>query len=93
MSTTSEVSVAMDQIAQRIYDQRQVALKIKQNASNASVSLAAIPTDFAAVIATVQAYGTADAFEAAAKAKLAKMTTEFNSLKTVIDAISNANLG
>jgi hypothetical protein len=55
--------------------------------------LAAIPTDFASVISAVQAFGTTDPYEAAVKAKLAKLTTEFNALKTVADAVAGANLG
>lgn len=93
MATTSEIDVGMDAIAQRIYDQRQVMLKVKQNATNASTALAAIPTDFAAVLAAVNAFGTSDPYEAATKAKLAKLTTEFNALKTVTDAVAGANLG
>ncbi|PBB96448.1 hypothetical protein [Mesorhizobium sp. WSM3862] len=93
MATTSEIDVGMNAIAQRLYDQRQVMLKVKQNATGASASLAAIPTDFAAVVSAVQAFGTTDPYEAAVKAKLAKLTTEFNALKTVADAVAGANLG
>lgn len=93
MATTSEIDVGMDAIAQRIYDQRQVMLKVKQNATSASAALAAITTDYASVISAVQAFGTSDAYEAGTKAKFAKLTTEYNALKSVADAVAGANLG
>ena len=92
MATTSEVEVGMAAIAARLSDQRQVMLKVKANASTASTALAAIPNDFADVIATVTAFGTANAYEAAVKAQLAKMTTEFNALKTKADAVAAVDL-
>ncbi|TIL79327.1 MAG: hypothetical protein E5Y89_12855, partial [Mesorhizobium sp.] len=84
--------VGMAAISQRLSDQRQVMLKVKANASAASAALAAITTDYAAVISTIQAYGTSDAYEAGTKAKLAKMTTEYNALKAVADAVAAANV-
>ncbi|RWE26650.1 MAG: hypothetical protein EOS41_05830 [Mesorhizobium sp.] len=93
MATTSEIDVGMDAIAQRIFDQRQVMLKVKQNATGASAALAAITTDYAAVISAVQAFGTTDAYEASTKAKFAKLTAEYNALKSVADAVAGANLG
>ena len=92
MATTSEVEVGMAAIAARLSDQRQVMLKVKANASTASTALAAIPNDFADVIATVTAFGTANAYEAAVKAQLAKMATEFNALKTRADAVAAVDL-
>lgn len=92
MATPSEVKVGMDAIAARLAEQRQTMLKVKSNAQSASDALAAIPTDFADVVATVQAYGTSNAFEAHAKAELAKMTTEFNALKTKADAVAAVDL-
>ena len=93
MATTSEIEVGMAAMAQRLYDQRQTMIKVKANATNASVNLAAIPTDFADVVATVNAFGAGNAYEVAIKARLGKMTTEFQALKTVADAIAAANLG
>lgn len=92
MATTSEVEVGLAAIAQRIFDQRQTMVKVKANATSASVNLAAIPTDFSDVIATVNAYGTANAYEAAIKAKFAKMVTEYNALKADADGVANVNL-
>ncbi|TIX10904.1 MAG: hypothetical protein E5V41_28060 [Mesorhizobium sp.] len=92
MATTSEVEVGMAAIAQRLSDQRQVMIKVKANASVASTALAAIPNDFADVIAAVNAFGTSNAYEAAVKAQLAKMTTEFTALKSKADAIAAVDL-
>ncbi|RWO94465.1 hypothetical protein [Mesorhizobium sp.] len=92
MATTSEVKVGMAAIAQRLSDQRQVMLKAKSNAGSASLALAAIPTDFADVIATVTAFGTANAYEATVKAELTKMTAEFSALKTKADAVAAVDL-
>jgi hypothetical protein len=82
----------MAAIAARLSDQRQVMLKVKANAGTASTALAAIPTDFADVIATVNAFGTSNAYEAAVKAQLAKMTSEFNALKAKADAVAAVDL-
>lgn len=92
MATTSEVDVGMDAIALILTEQRQVMIKAKSNAASASAALAAIPTSFADVIATVQAFGTANAYEATIKAKLVKMTAEFNALKTKADGVAALDL-
>lgn len=93
MASYSEVKAGLDAIAAIIRDQRAVLVKVKSNALIASETLAALPTEYADVIATIQAFGTANASEALAKAELVKLTTEFNALKTVSDAIAAANLG
>lgn len=92
MSTTSEVEVGMAAIAARISADRAAMLKVKQNAGAASADLAAITTDFSAVIATIQAFGTTDPYEAAVKAKFNKLVTEFTALKAVADAVATANV-
>lgn len=93
MATTSEIEVGMQTMAARLYADRQTMVKVKQNASASSVDLAAIPNDFADVIATVNAFGAGNAWEVAVKAKMVKMTAEFQALKTVADAVAAANLG
>lgn len=90
MATSSQVKVGLDAIADIISSQRTVATKIVQSAASASDALAALPTTYADLITTVNAYGTSNAFEANAKAELAKLTTEFTALKGVIDAIKAA---
>lgn len=88
MATSTEVDVALDAVAQLISDQREVLKKAKANAAIASAALAAVSTTYADVVSTIQAYGTTNAHEALAKARLAKYTTEFNALKTVADAVA-----
>jgi hypothetical protein len=88
MATTSEVKTGMDSIARVIADARAVLLKAKQNTAVAKGTLDALPTAFADVLATINAYGTEDAFEAATKAELAKLTTEFVALTGSADAIA-----
>ena len=88
MATSTEVDVALDAVAQLISDQREVLKKAKSNAAIASAALAEVPTTYADVVSTIQAYGTANAHEALAKARLAKYTTEFTALKSVADAVA-----
>lgn len=85
MATSSQVKTALDQVASVIATQRAVLAKVKSNAQGASDVLAALPTDFADVIATIQAYGTTNAFEALTKAELAKLSAEYTALKAVAD--------
>ena len=92
MATTSEVDVGMDDIARILTEERQKMIKAKQAGSSASATLAAIPTVYSDVIATINAYGTTNAYEAAVKAKLAKMTTEFLALKAKADQVSSLDL-
>ena len=93
MATTSEVKTGLDAIAGIISEQRSVLLKVKSNAALASASLDALATDYADVVATIQAYGTANAFDALTKAEFAKLVTEYTALKAVADQVAAANLG
>lgn len=88
MATSTEVDVALDAVAQLISDQREVLKKAKSNAAIASAALAAVPTTYADVVSTIQAYGTTNAHEALAKARLAKYTTEFQALKAIADGVA-----
>lgn len=88
MASYSEVKAGLDHVATVIRDQRAVMLKSKSNAALASAALGALPTEFADVVATINAYGTANAAEALAKADLAKLTTEFQALKTLADQVA-----
>lgn len=89
----SQVKAGLDDAASRIREQRAVVEKAQQNAQLASDNLALIATDYAELISTVNAYGTSDAFESLSKAELAKLTTEFGSLKTGADTIVAVDLG
>lgn len=92
MATPSEVKTGMDAISERISAARATVKKAQQNTGNAVADLNAIPTEFADVLATINGYGTEDAFEALAKAELAKMTAEFSALVTAGTAIAETDL-
>ena len=93
MATYSEVKHGLDAVASVISDQRAIMVKVKSNAALASSALAALPTDYADVVATINTYGTTNAAEAAAKAELAKMVAEYQALKSIADQVAAANLG
>lgn len=88
MATTSEIETGLAEISAIISTQRAIAKKAIQNAGLASAALAAIPTDYAGVIAAVQAYGTSNAYEATVKALFDKLTTEFLALKGITDSMA-----
>ena len=87
MAETSEVKSGLDEIGQIIAEQRAVVDKAKSNAQSASSALAAIVTDFADVLATIDAYTGSDAFESLSQAEKARFTAEFIALKAEADAI------
>lgn len=93
MATYSEVKTGLDTIAGVISEQRAVMGKVKSNAGLASAALAALATDYADVVATIQAFGAGNAAEAAAKAELGKLVAEYTALKGVADQVAAANLG
>ena len=85
MATTSEVKAGLDDIAKTIRTERQTCAAAKARLTAARGNLDLLPTTFHGVIATIQGYGDADAFEALAKAEFAKMTTEFVALRAATD--------
>ena len=89
MATASEIKSGMDDIAVRIAEQRAVVNKAKSNAQLASDELSAITTDYADVIASIDAFAanSTDYFERLAKAEKAKLQAEFVALKVVADGI------
>lgn len=94
MATYSEMKTGVDEISALIRDNRAVLSKAKQNGSTASASLAAIPTQYAAVIASIDAIpaNTTNAAEMLLKAERAKLATEFTALKAKADAIAAVDL-
>lgn len=92
MATSSQVKTGLDAIAQAIAAQRAVMEKTKSNAAGASAVLAALATDFADVVATIQGYGTTNDFEKVAKAELAKLSAEYTALKVHADAVAAVDL-
>lgn len=88
MATTSEIKVGLDAIAQVIAAQRAVIEKAQQNAGAASAVLANLPTDYADLIATVQAFpSNGNAFQNVSKAELAALATEYTALKAAADQL------
>jgi len=92
MATYSEIKTGLNKIAQTIADQKAVMAKAKTNAANASTTLAALASDYGDVITTINGFGTSNAAEAACKAELAKLTAEFNALKTKADQVAALDL-
>lgn len=92
MASPSQVDRALDEIAMKIRDQRMVMTKVKSNAASASTALDSIPGEYEDELQTINGYGDSDAFEALAKAKLAKLTAEFVALKADADAVAAVNL-
>jgi len=95
MATASQIKTGLDEISARIREARAVMEKVKSNAGLASVDLAAIPADYADVLATIDAFaaGSTNYFERMAKDEKAKLAAEFTALKAVADQVAAANLG
>jgi kynureninase len=87
MATTSEVKQGLDDIATSIRNCRNKFEQAKTVISNCSAELGAIPTTFSDVNATIQAYTPTGAFEILAQDERDKLVTEFQALKTDIDAL------
>lgn len=94
MASYSDMKTGLDAIATRIVENKNILAKAKQNGQSASGSLAAIPTDFAAVITAIDAIpaNTTNAAEMLLKAEKAKMVTEFAALKAKADALAAIDL-
>lgn len=88
MATTSEVKSGLDQIANAIMAQRKAIKSAITAAAGAETILNDLPTAFADVIATVQAYDASDAFESTAKAEFDRLVAEFTALVAVAHTIS-----
>ena len=87
MATTTEVKKSLDDIATIIVTERQAFANAKARIQAASGNLAAIPTQYAGVISTIDLYVPTGAFETLAKDERAKLATEFAALKADIDTL------
>jgi hypothetical protein len=92
MATSSQVKAALDAVAEAIAKNRERMVGVKATATEVSVALGELPTLYADVVTTVNGYGTTNAFEALAKAELAKLATEYTALKDDADTIAAVNL-
>lgn len=93
MATPSQVKTALDDVARAIVKGRERMEAAKVSAGEVSAALGALATTYADVVTTVNGYGTSNAFEAAAKAELAKLVAEFGALKTAADGVAATSLG
>lgn len=92
MATSSQVKAGLDDIARAIREAREVMEKVKSNAALAAATLAGLPTEYADVIATIQAMGATNDFDKLAKASLAKLSAEYTALKVHADAVAATDL-
>lgn len=94
MATYSEMKAGLDDIAVLIRQNKAVLAKAKSNGAQASESLASIVTDFAGVIAAIDAIpaNTTNAAEMLLRAEKAKLAAEFTALKGKADAIAAVDL-
>ena len=92
MATSSEVKTALDAVAAAISKSRERMVGVKATASEVSAALGGLATLYADVVTTINGYGTTNAFEALAKAELAKLATEYTALKADADAVAAVNL-
>lgn len=92
MATTSQVKSGLDTITEIIKEAHSMIAKAQSNTAVAVANLNDIPGDYADVLSTINSYGTEDAFEALAKAELAKLTDEFVALITAGTAIAETDL-
>lgn len=88
MASYSEVKAGLDDVAGIIREQKAVMVKVKSNAALAAAALAGLPAQYADLITTINAYGTTNAAEALSKADLAKLTSEFQALKSLADQVA-----
>lgn len=93
MATASQVKSGLDAISGIIAKARKDVESAQESTANAVSLLNALPGDYQDLIATINTYGTTNAFEALAKAELAKLTTEFQALVAAGNTIVNTDLG
>jgi hypothetical protein len=87
MATASEVKAGLDDIAQTIRTARQQFVNSKAQIQARRNDLANIPTAFSDVIATIDGYTGADAFEMLATAEKSRLQAEFVALRDELDAL------
>ena len=85
MATISEVKAGLDSIAGMIAGSTKARVQAKNNLLSARNQLAAIPSQFAAVIAEIDGYTPTGAFETLAQDEKAKLASEFTALKSALE--------
>lgn len=84
MANTSDVKSALSEIAEKISDGQIVIANTKQRLQNAYNILESIPVTFSDELAEIDGYTPVGAFETLAKDEKAKLTVDFQTLKTTI---------
>ena len=85
MATISEVKAGLNAIADLISGSISGRARAKAQLLSARNQLAAIPTQYAAVIAEIDAYTPTGAFETLAQDEKAKLASEFLALKSALE--------
>lgn len=85
MATTSEVKAGLDAIAAMIAGSTQKLNQAKAALLVARNQLAAIPTQYADVINTIDAFAPTGAFQEVAKDEKGKLAAEFVALKATLE--------
>lgn len=89
-ATTSQVKAGLDDIATTIRNARASMSQAKARMTSAKNELASLPTTFATVIAQVDAYTPADAWETLQQTEKAKLAAEFTALQAAAAAAETA---
>ena len=85
MATVSEVKSGIDSIAQLIAAAARTQARAKENLLAARNQLNNLPSQYADVMATIDAYTPTGAFETLAKDEKAKLASEFVALKNDLE--------
>ena len=88
--TTSKIKSALDDISQTIRTERQAATNAKNRLLSAYSTLGSLSTVFSDEIAAINAFTPTGEFEALAKDELSKLTSEFQSLRTVLNSANTS---
>ncbi len=86
MSTISEVKAGLDGIASVISGSIAMRAQAKSILVAASAQLGGLPAQYADVLTEINGYTPTGAHETLAQDELSKMTTEFQALKSALDA-------
>lgn len=87
MATTSEVKIALSDVAQLIKNAQVDIEKSETRLQNAYNILDAIPTTYSDEMSTIDGYTPTGAFETLAKDEKSKLTTEFQALKSTLSTL------
>ena len=84
MATMTEVDAGLDEISEKIAANRQLAAQVESILITIGENLGAIPSDYADVKTTVEAYIPTGAWESLSQDRLAKQITEFQAFDAAV---------